>query len=484
MITSPPPHDPLQTFVDIIEDSLGLHLTAQSMPRPWEMLTSRVRSKNVTLEAYLHNLVNDPSELQTWAQTLTVGETYFFRHQEQLRAFSELAVARKRTRTEPALRILSVGCSSGEEPYTLAILTRIAGLSPCQVYVTGFDVNSSSLVRARAGRYTAWSLRETSAELRAHWFRHQGESYYLEDSIVNAVNFVETNVVSPKAQYWLPESMDVIFCRNLLMYFSPSKFQAVSELLYRTLAPGGYLFLGHAESLRSSSCPFELLNTHNCFYYRKPERQPAGGVSSTICLPSLAYSSNRPKPSPSRGPCPAKASPGTAIRDRLTRARNHFGAERFAEALQALLEETGQVPEHGDCQLLAALITVNLGDYQRAKQTCDQFLATNGPTAGIHYLLGLCFEGENDLQSAWLEHNRATVLDPSFAMPRIHLGLIAKRSRNLGGATREFERAYQLLHHEKSERLHLFCSGFPRAALLALCRDEIQRLRNEINREP
>lgn len=481
MITSPSPRNPFQVFLDVIEDSLGLHLTAQSAPRLGETLTSRARSTNLSLEAYLRRLVNDPSELQRWAQILTVGETYFFRHQEQLKAFSQLSLAKKRTPTDPNLRVLSVGCSSGEEPYSLAILTRMAGLSQAQVNITGFDLNLCSLGQARAGRYSAWSLRETPAEVRARWFRHQGQIYYLDNSILNSVNFVETNVVRPRAQHWLPESMDIIFCRNVLMYFSPSKVQAVGELLYRTLAPGGYLFLGHAESLKRSSCPFELLNTHNCFYYRKPEQKPVGGTRAAASLPPLASSSQKTEPSlPKRQ---VKASSGTAIRDRLTRARHHFGAERFAEAWQALLEETGQVPEHGDCQLLAAIITVNLGDYQRAKRACAQFLETNGPTAGIHYLLGLSFEGENDLRSAWTEHHRATVLDPSFAMPRIHMGLIAKRSKNFDRAITEFEKAYQLLHHEKSERLHLFSSGFSRTALLALCRDEIQRLRNETTRE-
>lgn len=511
---------------------LGLRFEESRWAFLSEVLQRRVERTGIALPVYLERLgagVGFADELRELARELTVGETYFFRNIAQFRAVAEVVLpARIAARTPArALSFLSAGCASGEEAYTLAMVAREQILDPrWTVSILAVDVNPAALEKARAGRYSAWSLRETPAEVQARWFRGHGQELWLEPAIRAAVRFEERNLADDDPTLWRAGAYDLVFCRNVLMYHTPEGAQAVVARISRALAPGGFLFLGHAENLRGLSQDFHLRHTHGTFYYQRRDAHagaadaavPAGLALDDIWsgAPAVAGDAVAGERATEAGDQPATWV--EAIRratDRiqaLARARDHgagtnsgsghglavsAGAppvsalrpptprrdlapvieslqrERFSEALglwHALPSESVIDPE---ALLLRAALLTHSGQLDAAERVCADLLARDELNAGAHYLLALCREGAGD-RAAAIDHDQVAVyLDPAFAMPRLHMGLLARRAGQRDVARRELGLALPLLQREDASRLLLFGGGFNRDTLAALCRAEL-----------
>ena len=263
----------LNRFRCAIVARTGLYFDEGRLTFLEEVLRRRVGHAATSTANYLLNLEQGPprDEMAALAQDLTVNETYFFRHYDQFRAFAEAALPermrmRDSTRT---LSLLSAGCASGEEAYSLAIMTRELVDPSWDVSIQAIDLNPAVLRKAARGRYSEWSLREAPPEVRRSWFRSDRRELVLADAVRSAVQFSIGNLASDDPALWPPATYDVIFCRNVLMYFSPEQMRAAIGRLAASLAPGGYLFLGHAETLRGISDDFHLCHTHRTFYYRR-----------------------------------------------------------------------------------------------------------------------------------------------------------------------------------------------------------------------
>jgi chemotaxis protein methyltransferase CheR len=276
--------DPIVRFRAALASQLGLAFDDQRLPQLSEVLEERVAAHGGDAEAYLDGLERDAlsDELASIARRVTVPETYFFRHGQQFDALR--AISSRYYRPSGPPRVLSAGCASGEEAYSLVMALR--ELWPDrEPSVVAVDINPAILERARAGRYSAWSLRETPQLSQGRWFRQEGREFVLDDAIRRSVRFVRANLASDEPSELLaPGCFDVIFCRNVLMYFTPDKFRAAVRRLSRALVPEGHLFLGSAETLRGISHDFHLRHTHEAFYYqRKSQRelsQPAPPLPS------------------------------------------------------------------------------------------------------------------------------------------------------------------------------------------------------------
>jgi chemotaxis protein methyltransferase CheR len=276
------------------------------------------------------------------------------------------------------------------------------------------------------------------------------------------------------------------------MYFSPASARQAMGRMTRSLSRGGFLFLGHAETMRGLSNDFHLRHTHDTFYYQRREDADdapidldisALPISSLPLVPPIADDSwvgaigratdrvtalsQRPVDmAPARTRAPAW-NLGLAL-DLLQR-------ERFAEALthiERLPPESGSDP---DVLLLQAVLLAHSGQSRLAGETALRLLAIDEMNAGANYVMALCFESAGDRTTAANHYRVAVYLDPMFAMPRLHLGLLFSRSGEFPAARRELEQALALLEREDSSRLLLFGSGFTRDALMALCQSELER---------
>ena len=489
----------VEQFRAAVARALGLQFDETRSSFLEEVLRRRLDLDRGSSAEYFARLEADPSsELRELARELTVGETYFFRNSDQFRALAESVLPeRMRVRApDRKLRILSAGCASGEEAYSLSIVAQQAAGPSWDISILAVDVNPSALEKAQRGRFSPWALRETTPELLQRWFRSDGRESVLDEAARLPVRFEERNLVGDALRLWQPEAYDVVFCRNVLMYFSPEKAQAVVARIARSLVPGGYLFLGHAETLRGLSSEFHLRHTHDSFYYQRRDDLDDRGVEGSSGVVAIAArapaglgavpegaetwvdairraseridaltSSPPPAIDPPRAPRSRRADLGAAL-DLLER-------ERYAEALERVAALPSDAASDPDALLLRAVLLTHRGQLRDAEDVCAKLLAIEELNAGAHYALALCREGAGDLPGALEQDQVAVYLDRSFAMPRLHLGLVARKRGDLDTARRELGQALVLLQREDAARILLFGGGFGREALLALCRAEI-----------
>ena len=215
-------------------------------------------------------------ELDEIADRVTTNETYFFRESYQLDAFTEsllplLANTRAKQRR---LAIWSAGCSTGEEVYTIAMLVLESGrFAGWDVRIFGSDLSRRVLKIARAAEYGQSSFRVTSPERTRRWFEPVGTRHRVRPEVRALCRFGQINLVDPDMTAVLGE-FDITFCRNVLIYFDAASRKRVITTIERKLAPGGYLLLGHSESLAGVSQGFELVHLPSDMVYRRPMGVP------------------------------------------------------------------------------------------------------------------------------------------------------------------------------------------------------------------
>jgi chemotaxis protein methyltransferase CheR len=268
---------------DFIHERFGLYFEDGQRATLRSRLVGRLASLDLmSFEDYYHYLRFGPQraeELERMVSHLTNNETYFYRESAQLQVFADhvLRAIKERKLSGPegglrrTLRILSAGCSTGEEAHTLAMIVYDSGqfFWNWEVQVVGLDVDHLALEKARRGVYFHNSFRSLSpAQLERHFVR-QGTGSAVKDAIRKMVSLRHGNLVEPSSFDGLAP-VDVIFCRNVLIYFSDAMILKVVRTFYDLLPPGGYLFLGHAESLSRITDLFTPIRFQGAMVYQKP----------------------------------------------------------------------------------------------------------------------------------------------------------------------------------------------------------------------
>jgi chemotaxis protein methyltransferase CheR len=274
----------LRLWGEWLSATFGLHFG----PEKREMLRSRLEPRRAALgldsfEQLLFHLKFHPereAERERVIPHLTNHETYFCREPGALEVVRAEALPWIRERVGPAgeARLLSAACSTGEEAYTLAILAREpGGLAPAgPVRVTGVDIDPRSLEAARAGRYGEHAFRGTGPGFRRRYFREaeEGRAWEVLPALREGTEFRQANLADPDWAAGLPPQ-HLVLCRNAMIYFDEEGVRRAAEGLYRALAPGGWLFLGAAETLRRVPTPFRVERRPGAVFYRRPEEGAA-----------------------------------------------------------------------------------------------------------------------------------------------------------------------------------------------------------------
>lgn len=505
----------IASFRDVVAERLGLYFEDGKLDFLADVLRLRMEDTGCRRFPLYRDRIcfsaEKDEETCALAQRLTVGETYFFRYAEHFRALAEAVLPDciQARRQDHRLRILSAGCASGEEPYSVAILfrERFPELASWKVEILGFDVNSAILEKALRARYSPWSLRETPDELRLKYFHADGRDFRLDSSVRSDVCLEERNLIKEDPAFWVSETFDVVLCRNVTMYFTPEVTRAVIRRVARSLRPGGFLFLGHAETLRAVSQEFHLCHTHETFYY---QRREAGETESLPVLKKAGQNVN-PRPglldvsveseeswfstirraSERIADLTQKKRPSASAFDRATFPKRQpqfaqesacdrapaielLRGERFSEAMDLLRALPQQARDDVDTQLLMAVLLVNKGEVAEAERACRQVLGLDELNASAHYLMALCREQSGNPEAAIQHDEVASYLDSTFSMPHLHLGLVAKRLGEMEMARRELGQALSLFDREDASRILLFGGGFTREALITFCRVQLE----------
>ena len=266
---------------DFVRDYCGIYFDDDSRYLLEKRLSRRVRTLHFSnfREYYRYLLYhkNREEELTSIIDIITVNETYFFREQNQLKTFSEeiLPELKDINKDKKRLRVWSAGCSTGEEPYTIAILVLEKGyFNNWNIEIFGSDINQRVLQAARSGIYRKNSFRATEPYFLRKYFRKEDNISRISDNVKQYVNFSHLNLLDP-FKVKLVGTVDVIFCRNVLIYFDYPSRKKVIDMFYERLADGGYLLLGHAESLINISTAFSLRHFKYDMVYQKPIKKGA-----------------------------------------------------------------------------------------------------------------------------------------------------------------------------------------------------------------
>lgn len=267
----------IKLLTDLIQERFGLMFNGIRLEILESRLRPRLRDLRLTsLREYYQYLRFHPdreSEFARLPAMVTNNETYFFRETHQFDLLIRHVIPERRPllRGRP-LRLLSAGCSSGEEPYSLSIALHNAALPLAGLpwEIDACDLNPERIGRAHEALYADSSLRACDEDARRRYFTQEPGGFRLKDRYRRGVRFFHTNLLAPNgALGWA--IYDVILCRNLLIYFSEEAFADAIRLFARCLAPGGYLFLGHSESLLDRKSPFAPAMLGGAVVYRKLE---------------------------------------------------------------------------------------------------------------------------------------------------------------------------------------------------------------------
>jgi len=232
---------------------------------------------NLSFERYYQILRNDISniEIQNLIDEVTINTTEFYRHPEQLLGFKNDILTRdlanKKTNNEYFIRIWSAACSTGEEPYTIAILLKnsIPDFKNWRISIQATDIDTNALKHAEKGIYTDDDIRKLPQEYRLNYFNSKGERWEIEQELKDIVSFNKLNLTDFSSMSKM-RSFDYIFCRNILIYFDEVMRGQILESLYNSLRPGGILFLGYSQArclnLKTS---FELVKIGNILCFQK-----------------------------------------------------------------------------------------------------------------------------------------------------------------------------------------------------------------------
>ncbi len=470
---SRPGHEILRRVEKLIESRIGFAGDPSRHRQLGEILERRIRENGCAGSAQYLELLESPRrgtlEVRALAEAITVGESYFFRCREQFTALADAVVPAWRE-ANPAggtMRILSAGCAGGEEPYTLALVVRDALMDrpDCGVSVLAVDLNAPLLARAEEGRFTEWSFRGVGELERTRFARKDGSHWEVDAALKALVRFEERNLATDDDGLWGNGAFDVVFCRNVLIYFSGQATVDLVRRIERALVPGGWLFLGTAETLRGTTNAFDLCHTHGSFYYR---RRGAGSVDAGIPpdgaleIPAVGVAGDS-------WPADIAAS-SHHVRDLALAASASPGASEGL-ARPALAGEDAP-----DVLVARAAMLLELGDFPAAEAVGRRAMALDGLLPDAHYVVGLCRERSGDPDEALRLLEAAAYLDPEFAMPRLHLGRLARHRHRTDEARRQLEQARALLEQESPARLMRFGGGLGRGGLEGLIRSESKAL--------
>ncbi|MFV9505086.1 MAG: CheR family methyltransferase [Oscillochloridaceae bacterium umkhey_bin13] len=385
---------------------------------------------------------------------LTIGETYFFRNGAQFAALRERILPDLISRRGGVhnLRLWSAGCATGEEPYSLAMaLADYLPASQWQISILATDINPQFLTRAREAVYGSWSFRETTDAQRERFFIPEGTRWRLRPELRRQVVFARLNLAEPgyPAVTNGTVALDLIFCRNVTIYFDEATTRQVIERFYGALAPGGWLVVGHAEPHADIYRAFETHNAPGTVLYRKPLSAPAFVTTSLGGAPVALPSPHLP-PAPA---IPVRSNPPAPTQPKPTP--------------RALQETVVAAPPPPPDYLAEGRLAANRGDWARARTAVDRALVSEPLRAEVHYLNGQLLEQAGDLDGALGAYRRSVYLDPNWVMGTLGMASIWQRTGQSHEARRSLRSAAQNLHRRFPDEAVPGGDGVTAAELLA-----------------
>jgi len=409
----------------------------------------------------------DKEQLETLAGHLTIGETYFFREQSSFDILENSIlpdlIASRRGRGQ-RLRIWSAGCSTGEEAYSLAILLSrlIPDQREWQITILATDINSSALGKAVQGVYSDWSFRGVPQWIRQRYFKktHDGR-YELSHAIRRMVTFAVLNLAEDTypSLSTNTNAMDIIFCRNVLMYFESKQQKQVVRSFQRSLLEGGWLVVSPCETSTAFSDCFETVMFPGAVFYKKNEQALKPHVAASPVSAIVAEARFEPSVAAVPAPKPARPAPDTmksavqraqpSIYEKALALYRQGNYEQAADMLSGLLARNkaviGNSAEFGKAVALMAQAQANRGEIALALEWADQAIGIDKLNVELYYLRATILQEQGEIPKAMASLKQAIYLEQDFVMAHYALGTLALRNGQPAEADKHFENSLALL---------------------------------------
>lgn len=461
----------------LVARHFGLHFAAPRWPDLERGVCAAAREWGCRDQpgSYIQQLLSTAvtkNHLEVLAGHLTVGETYFFREKRSLEVFEiDIVPELMRTRPDKLIRIWSAGCASGEEPYSIAImLSRLtASLREWNVEILATDLNTRSLEKASAGIYGEWSFRGVSPRIRSAYFEAAGKDRWAVSSAVKKmVSFAQLNLMDDFLPPFLGSStFDVIFCRNVLMYFTPEGMRKVVQQLHRCLASDGWLIVSSTEMSRQLFSGFTTIVFGDLALYRKSATQAQQSPVLPSVLRDGEWFSTQPAERRLENPGPAAAPPDSTRhqgQDLLIQAEN-----MESRALIDKPETEGAVapgdPADAQAMLLRARTHADRGELVLALTWCDKAIAADKMAARSYYLRAIILQEQGLLPDALVAFQQTVYAEPRFVLGHFSLGNLALAHGRLRESQKHFENVLLSLASYKPEDIVPESEGLSAARL-------------------
>jgi chemotaxis protein methyltransferase CheR len=484
---NPTPDALLSQVADFVAAKLGLYFSRERWHDLERGIASAARDLGFpSVESCIHRLISLPLEkaqLEVLASHITVGETYFFREKNTFAALEEHVfpdLIRSRRPDQRRLRIWSAGCATGEEPYSIAILLRklIPDLPDWNVTILATDINPSFLQKAFHGVYSEWSFRDTPLWLKERYFKRRQEGRYeILPEIRKMVTFSYLNLAEDSYPSLLnnTNAMDLILCRNVLMYFAPERAGTTIQKFHDSLVPGGWLIVSPSEASHVLFSRFMMVRLREAILYEKDPGQGRGEAhgsramevanvvlhspAEAIAKPAAEVSSSAAAEETARGRDGASTtevterksdeSPSTLYTEAF-QLYEHGHYEKAIEKLSLCLPDKG---DHTNAMALLARLYANRGKLAEALEWCKKALAGDRLNPALHFLEGMVLQEQGIIEDAMASLKRALYLDQNFALAHFALGSLASRQGRLVESNKHFENALSILSAHRPEEI-------------------------------
>lgn len=434
-----------QEIINFIEQRTGIVLNERNRIQLGQLLDDLLKTQD--LESMFEHLASKTYNDALWQriiQTITIGETYFFRNKSHIQALRKTIlpalIQHHRDTGFKQLRIWSAGCATGEEPYTLAMLIYelIDDIRDWSISILATDINDAYLSLGRHGVYARNSFRaETEADITEKWFDQVDNTHYRVKSYIHQmVTFSHLNLVQDMFPSFdnYTANMDLIMCRNVTIYFDQMTTRRIVDQFYDAINRGGWLIVGHSEPNMSIYRNFDTVNLENTVAYRKSE-----DINSTTSVNEATITRNIPVPAPAK-PSPPK--PVIESKPRQVEPRTHTWSpspttepnqaksSRKSLALAELLKQAEQAADSGK--------------WSEALQLLDKIEQQDKLNPMLHYLRGIVYMERGKTSEALDSLRQAIYCDADFIMAHYMVGDIYIREGDRNKADHHWRRAHKL----------------------------------------
>lgn len=421
------------------------------------------------------------NELIELLNLVTIKETHFFRTDTHFNALCEVILPElidKRMKEwvkssiKGTIRIWSAGCSTGEEPYTITLCVMKHIKTPDVIEILASDISSSALRVAHEGIFSKRSVKNVEKALLAKYFSEKDGKFHLKSEIKNKVRFFQNNLISDR----FPRHVDVIFCRNVTIYFNKETTREIIQKFHKSLNDGGYLFLGHSESLYGLGCEneFELVDMRDAFVYRKARaghksllREKHVPHKKTKLSDILPRTIEKPKILP--------VSPDSMFKE----AKEYFERKLYSKSLDVCTKILSSSHKHEDALLLTGRIYADMNWHEDAVKALTRLVEVNSLHLSGHFLLGLSQYKLGKLSDAEAEFKKALYLKPDFALAHFHLANIFRENHKYAQAIRQYTNALEATAAFSEDSMDL-TDGITKDVLKDACQLWIDTLKRRV----